>query len=103
MLGITRNIVNDRNSNRLDNVMGIACSDLGNLVGHCLHLSRCLLHQLCSDRFALRRELSSRGWGGGFKRYAYEPAKTTFATPTMRRTRLFASSEADLRVVNLAG
>ena len=99
MLSINHNIVNDRNSNRLDNVMDILGADV---VGNCLHQLRCLMHQQCFDRFALERGESLRGWGRGFKRYAIEPAMTLTATPTWQ-ARLASSSSTGHRAVNYAG
>ena len=101
MLSLTRYIVNDRNSNRLDIVMSILGSELAYLVGSCLHQLRCLMHQQCFDRFALKRGSSPCGWGLGFKRDAYEPAAISSATPTRRNP--LVNSTTGHRAVNYAG
>lgn len=81
MLINTLNIVNDRNSNRLDNVQGIVGTDL---VGSCLQ-PRCLQHQTCFafERGVVHPRGTKRGVSRGIKRYAYatEPA-TSEAQPT---------------------
>lgn len=106
MLNIIRNNVNDRNSNRLDNVMGISGSELASLVGGCLHQLRCLLHQQCFDFASLERGNSPRGWGRGFKRYAIEPAPMSSAMPATRQTWLATATitgRLGHRAVNFAG
>lgn len=85
MLINTLNIVNDRNSNRLDIVQGIVGTDL---FGSCSQ-QRSLQHQTC---IAFERGLhprgTKRGVSRGIKRYAYatEPA-TSEAQPTPWRMR----------------
>ena len=86
MLSITRNIVNDRISNRVDNVIDASTALAERLVNR-LHSLRCLgYQQLCGfrrrDVFALERGSHPRGWGRGLKRFALEPAMS--ATPTFR-------------------
>ena len=112
MLSITRKIVNDRISNRVDNVIGTGL-ELAERLLRCTHELRCLTHQQCGDLlgrfdvFALERGHSPRGWGRGLKRYAFGPAQPVMpaaATPTRRYWLATSSSSvAGHRAVSYAG
>jgi hypothetical protein len=109
MLSITRNIVNDRNSNRVDNVIEILGVEVAERLRLCLHQLRGLLHQQCFDVLALELGSDPSGWGRGFKRDALKTAKpaTMPSTPTWRywlaaHSSRLGSSSASHRVVNCA-
>lgn len=71
MLSITRKIVNDRISNRADNIV----SGLGLGLIQCLRGMRCFLHQVCCVLGRGIDHLAAKP--AGLKRYAYEPASAS--------------------------
>lgn len=108
MLSITRNIVNDRNSNRVDNVIEILGVEVAERLRLCLHQLRGLLHQQCFDVLALELGDEPSGWWRGFKRDAFKtakPATMPTSTPTWRywlaaSSSRWGSSSVSHRVVN---
>lgn len=75
MLIMTRNIVIDRNSNRIDNVAAMLSTAL---FGSCLHQFRCLSYQV---RVAFDRGQDPRGGKVGSKRFLPKPAAMSAAKP----------------------
>lgn len=96
MLNITQINVNDRNSIRTGNVMGILSSDL---LGSLLLQLRCLTHQVC---FAFTHGIGHPSGGGfGLKRYAYEPVQ--MSRPAAPRTWQRRSARSTARGARSAG
>lgn len=106
MLSITSPIVNDRISNRIDNVVGTS-TELAKQLVRRLHQLRCLMHQKCLQ-VALERGTDPRGRGRGFKRFTFEPAAMPATAPTAGRYWLAESSysgrsSAGHRAIQVAG